>query len=413
VTSREVPVAAPRAVHGAPTARRGDHAVLATRRNSLNLIRLVLALAVLVFHAYPLGGFTGKPTLLGVGLGGWAVAGFFCLSGYLIQASRDSRPVETYLMLRIARIFPAYWVCLVVTAFVFAPAAYVMAKGTIDGFLTSGPTAPLDYVLTNAFLRINSYAVGDTLTTVPYPVAWNGSLWTLYYEFICYLALAVLGVFAWWRGRIAVLVALAAVTALAVGYPHVAPYVGNDPHVANLVALAPYFFAGAAVYRWRDRVPLTWPVALLSAGLVVGASALDPQRGPVLTAAAFATALLYLGTVLPSPRWVRGNDVSYGVYIYAFPVQQLLVVFGVHTAGLWPYVIATTALTALAAVGSWYAIERPALRTARRRLDRRSGRSPVEAVPAGESVAAVGGPAAVGAAVDADRAQVGAVATSA
>lgn len=360
--------------------RRHRHATLASRNNALNLIRLVLALAVLVFHAYPLGGFAGTASFLGVGLGGWAVAGFFCLSGYLIQASRDARTVETYLMLRVARIFPAYWVCMVLTALAIAPVAYLVERGTLGGYLTSGTTTPLDYVLTNAFLRINSYAVGDTLAAAPYPVAWNGSLWTLYYEFICYLALAALGLFGWWKRRWPVLAALVVTTGAYVLYPQLTPFLGGNPHVANLVSLAPYFFAGAAVYRWRDRIPLIPSVGVAAAAFVVAATAADSHLGPQASAIGLTVALLYLGTVLPSPAWVRRNDISYGVYIYAFPVQQLLTVLGANDLGFWPYVALTSAATAAVSAASWFAVEQPALRLARRRLALRTG--PVERRPA-------------------------------
>src|SRR6476620_3295224 len=62
--------------------------VLDARNNSLNLIRLVLALLVLVAHSYPLAGAGDGSVVRGESLGGWAVFGFFAISGYLISASR-------------------------------------------------------------------------------------------------------------------------------------------------------------------------------------------------------------------------------------------------------------------------------------------------------------------------------------
>ena len=95
-------------------------------------------------------------------------------------------------MHRVARIFPAFLVCLVVTAFVFAPIAYLHQHGTVDGLLTT-PTTPLNYVFGNATLRMFAFDVAGTPGNVPYPGAWNGSLWTLYYEFGCYMVVAALG----------------------------------------------------------------------------------------------------------------------------------------------------------------------------------------------------------------------------
>lgn len=168
------------------------------RDNSLNLIRLVLAGTVLIAHCYPLSGLGDSPQLDGWNLGEWAVFGFFAISGYLITASRFSNSLKTYLIHRIARIMPAFWVCLLVTVGFFAPIGYWVMHHTIDGFLTSA-TAPGNYLLSNAFLKIAFWDVAGTPSGIPYPGAWNGSLWTLYFEFLCYLIVGAVAVFAWVR----------------------------------------------------------------------------------------------------------------------------------------------------------------------------------------------------------------------
>jgi peptidoglycan/LPS O-acetylase OafA/YrhL len=143
------------------------------RRNSLNVLRLVFAYAVLVAHGWYIAGEGVGVTIANENLGGWAVFGFFAISGYLITGSRFAKPLGVYLVHRIARIFPAFVVCLVVTAFVFAPINYVWAHGTVDGFLTT-PTTPLNHVLGNITLRLIAFDVAGTPTNVPYPSAWNG-----------------------------------------------------------------------------------------------------------------------------------------------------------------------------------------------------------------------------------------------
>jgi peptidoglycan/LPS O-acetylase OafA/YrhL len=163
---------------GAPQARWGrwrGHQ-LDQRNNSLNLIRLVLAFLVLFAHSFYLAGLqnpdgTFGPHIDGENLGGWAVFGFFALSGYLITASRWSNPLGTYLVHRIARIFPAFWVCLIVMAGFFAPIGYASAHGSLSGYLTAGPTTPINSVIVNSLLRINSYEIAGTPADVPYPGA--------------------------------------------------------------------------------------------------------------------------------------------------------------------------------------------------------------------------------------------------
>ena len=210
-------------------------------------------------------------------------------------------------------------------------------------------------------------------------------LWTLDYEFICHLALAALGLFGWWKRRWPVLAALVVTTGAYVLYPQLTPFLGGNPHVANLVSLAPYFFAGAAVYRWRDRIPLIPSVGVAAAAFVVAATAADSHLGPQASAIGLTVALPYLGTVLPSPAWVRRNDISYGVYIYAFPVQQLLTVLGANGLGFWPYVALTSAATAAVSAASWFAVEQPALRFARRRLALRTAPAEVPTAHAEDS----------------------------
>ena len=175
------------------------------RHNSLNQVRLVLATTVLFAHGYYIAGVGVGPHVDGENLGGWAVYGFFAISGYLITGSRWSNSLGTYLVHRVARIFPAFLVCLLVMVAVIAPLGDVWAHGTLAGYLTTA-TTPGHFLFLNAGLRIGAYDIAGTPTGVPYPGAWNGSLWTLYFEFLCYLIVAALAVFPavrrspWWIG---------------------------------------------------------------------------------------------------------------------------------------------------------------------------------------------------------------------
>ncbi len=154
------------------------------RHNALNSLRLVLASAVIVSHAWPLGGHGGDPSLGGMTLGHWAVGGFFCISGYLIAASRSRLTFREFVRRRLARIMPGYWVCLVTTAFIIAPlGAYAAGESWVF-------RDAVRYVGSNAYLWINQWSIAQTLQGVPYPGPWNGSLWTLSFEFLAYLGWA-------------------------------------------------------------------------------------------------------------------------------------------------------------------------------------------------------------------------------
>ncbi len=368
---------------GAPEARLGPWRgrQLDPRRNSLNLVRLVLAASVLFAHGYYIAGAGTGPQIDGQNLGGWAVFGFFAVSGYLITASRWSNPLGTYLVHRIARIFPAYLVCLVVMVLLFAPIGYLSVHGTLGGYLTAGPTPPGAFVFGNAMLRVSAYDIAGTPAEVPYPGAWNGSLWTLYYEFLCYLVIGLLATVGWVR-RSAVWVTLAwvlSVAAHALWYPVVSPLLGNNSDAQLLLGLLPLFLGGAVVQLVRHRLPLHWAGAAASAAAVVGSVVLLDGWGPQLTAPFLAYLLIWVGSVVPCPEVVRRHDVSYGLYIYAFPVQQLLVLTGIHEVNLFLYDLVALAATVPLAVASWLLVERPVMRRARRTHGKAPHRTPVTA----------------------------------
>lgn len=339
--------------------------LLDPRANSLNLIRLVLACTVLFAHSYTLSGNGLGPLVNGQHLGTWAVYMFFCLSGYLITGSRLRTRFGPYLSHRVARIFPGYLASLVVVAFVFAPIAYVRENGTIDGFLTVAPT-PLHHVFANLFLLNREAGVAGTLLDLPLPRTWNGSLWSLYYEFLCYLAVGgLLAVGVLRRHPLVLLPAFAATVWCAAHIDTTLAYFSGNGEIALLLTVLPFFMGGAALYAVRDLVPLTWWVALPSIAGFAALVAWQGSWGPHAGAPLLTLFLLWLGRVVPSPAWIRHNDISYGCYVYAFPSQQLVATFGGAAHGT--YVLAALAAVPMVALAtlSWFVIERPAMRAVR------------------------------------------------
>lgn len=336
------------------------------RGNSLNLIRLVLALSVLFAHSWHIVGAGSGPGFRGENLGGWAVAGFFGISGYLITASRFSNRIGTYLVHRVARIFPAFIVCLVVMAFVFAPAAFLIQHGSLQGFLST-PTTPLNSVFANLGLRIVSYDVAGTPAGVPYPGAWNGSLWTLYFEFMCYLLVAMLGFIPLVRKTPWPIVAAFAVSVLLwANIAAIKPYFQSNLDFELAARLIPYFLGGAVVQVLSSRIGIhriAGPASILVAGLSI---MLVDGYGGQLAAPFIAYGLLWISTWMPQPRLIARHDISYGAYIYAFPVQQLLAVFGAYHWGVWWFTVAATLCTVPFAAASWLFVERPVMRRAKK-----------------------------------------------
>jgi len=331
------------------TAARG----LDSRQNSLNFLRLVFAVAVIASHTASVGGYGREPELLGVTIGTWAVAGFFAISGYLIANSRTHRDFGGFLVRRILRIYPGYLVCLVLTALVFAPLGAAIGSGEYKW------SSALGYLYKNSYLKINQYDISSTLDHVPYPKVWDGSLWTLRHEFICYLLVAA--VLTLRRHRLqAVLAAFVALAAIAIFSQHHS----HPAQVGTLSLLASTFFAGSLIALLGERISLTWKLAVPACAVLV-ASALAGEMN-TLGAIPLAYICLWLGRALPFHKVGRRNDISYGIYIYGMPVQQLLVLAHVQRVSAPLFTLIATVATIPLAMASWFWVERPALRAAGR-----------------------------------------------
>lgn len=326
------------------------------KRNNLDFIRFAAAAGVILSHAFPLGEGTGVREPLEdftrgqVTLGRLCVAVFLVISGVLITQSHERTPsLARYTWARVLRIFPGLAVVLLASAFLLGPA---LTELPLSAYLGSPETYL--YVLRNLTLYSPQWELPGVFTGNVYPTAVNGSLWTLKYEVGFYLLVAGLGA----AGLLRRWVALAGWVAAAV-VPFV-PYVG--PRLSFWPELYLYFGGGLALYLLRERVRMSPWVALgCVVGLVVTARLGVGFRYAVGCCGAYL--VLYLA-FLPSrlAGFARYGDFSYGVYIYAFPVQQLVTallggrtVWWVNAALSLPVVVALAAL-------SWHGVERPALR---------------------------------------------------
>jgi peptidoglycan/LPS O-acetylase OafA/YrhL len=333
------------------------------RNNSLNALRLGLATAVIVSHAWPLGGFADDPELGDMSPGGWAVAGFFAISGYLIASSRTRASMGSFLWRRFLRIFPGLWVCLLFTAVVFVPIAAAREGGS--PIVPVGPR--VSWLVSNGLLVPDHYGIAGTLAHTPYEGVWNGSLWTLLYEVGCYLLLGLMLSLAVVRRHPQVVgLAFLVAVALTVIDEKITPLPSH--RVATAAWLATFFLAGSLAYLYAHRIPMHWALGVGAGAILVVAAVFDDAR--VSAALPLAYLCLWLGVVLPFQRVGRVNDISYGVYIYAFPVQQLLALYGAQTVGLAGFVILSIVATLPFAAASWLLVERHAMRL--KRVPRRS-----------------------------------------
>jgi peptidoglycan/LPS O-acetylase OafA/YrhL len=337
-----------------------------SRHNSLNALRLVLAAAVLVSHSWPLSGREPEPALGGATLGTFAVCGFFAISGYLITRSRLSgRPVRDFALARVLRIMPALIVALIVVAFVFAPLSMLL-----DPDAAWDPVSALTFVARNVFLYppapFAQPGIADTLANVPYPLLWDGPLWTLFWEGCCYLGIGIAGGLIPRRILpVATLVVFALLTLVSVAGVFGAPV----PEIAQRVLpMALAFLGGMLVLFYGDRLRQNALTIGIAVAVIVVAVVLG--LAPSLIPLPLAYLLLVLGNVLPLSRVGSRYDISYGVYIYAWPVQQMLALAGAATLPLPVYILLVVAGTVPLAFLSCVLIEQPALKLKGRSVER-------------------------------------------
>lgn len=346
-------------------------------RNNFDAIRLAMAFLVLFSHCFALrfGSEATEPlSLLTNGyynsgnIGVWA---FFIISGFLVARSFDMSPgVGRFALRRVRRILPGYMVATSVCAFVVTP---LFAP---PGF-TIGP-AEAAATLAGNLLLSNHFPVPNLFRDNPV-TAINGSLWSIRFEALCYVGLALLTLIFRHRLRPALLIVYAAVVVLWCWADLTGRKPGGSPALIAAIGwpylwmmVLPNFLAGMIVYHWRDRLPrstsllaglvgaclLVFHIAERGTWGIVGAHLLGP---PTLAYGLFWLAYHPRIDVRGAARY---GDFSYGVYLYAFVIQQMLVA---RTALPFPtFVIASALLSLAAGVASWWLVERPCLGQRRR-----------------------------------------------
>ena len=350
-------------------------ALVGSRQNNFNALRLIAAIMVLVSHCFSL---TGRAEPLGSlsrqTLGELGVSIFFAISGFLIAKSWNTDPApRRYALKRALRLLPALFVAVLVTALVVGPIVTTLSP---SGYFAN--LGVYRYIAENSVLdTINGRLPGVFVQNV-YPSAVNGSLWTLPVEAIAYIGAAVLGVIGalnrrWILAVISFGLLFVVSTAILTSSSfHVTGAASGD--LSAVLYLGGLFNAGVVLYVLRDRVVLRWDIA---AGLLVlWVAAFGTQW--VRAAAMIAIPYLVLILAYRTPRSIsvitRPGDLSYGIYVYSFPAQQVAAyAFGPKLGPLGMLGVVALPVYGLAFL-SWRLIEAPALRLkprARRAVDQR------------------------------------------
>ncbi|WP_416396419.1 acyltransferase family protein [Allohahella sp. A8] len=349
------------------TAYLSEH--IGSRDNNFNLIRFVAALLVLISHSFALyyGTADAEPLrdTLGLTLGTLAVDIFFITSGLLVCASLESRKgLSTFALARTLRIYPALIVALVIIVGLVGP---LFSTLTITDYFTDFQTAK--YFARNSVLFLGvEHQLPGVFTNAPYSGAVNGSLWTLPYEVRMYALLCIVTIFAGWAitkwnasgcalKRVFLSITLLSLAALLINR------LGGVPMPSEkFIRLTFMFASGATAFHYRDSIHLSGKYALL-AFLALAISTIDLSSFTLFYTVSVTYLTLFLAYIPAGiiRRFNSVGDYSYGLYIYAFTVQQVVIV-SLPDISLTVYTMYSGAITLLLAAASWHFVEKPMLR---------------------------------------------------
>ena len=327
--------------------------------SGFDYLRIILSFAVLIWHSYVFTHSGADIDTVLRGPAGWAIylilPMFFALSGFLVASSLlRTNNLPIFLWLRFVRLFPALSVEVVLSALILGPLATTFALS--------------EYFTDREFFRYFKNLFGIVQLRLPgvfgeNPAAFivNGSLWTVPYELECYIALSILFILTLtkkprWLGSLFIVGLLGQTAAyLICGAP--ALRIDHLPG-RQLILL---FLSGLVIYLNRDIVPKNGLAALCS--FLVGSLLIRDSQLYLLAVLPLAYATVHLGLTQPKRnKVILSGDYSYGVYLYAAPIQQAAYHFTDFGKTFLGNLLLAAVFATLFAIFSWHAIEKPALK---------------------------------------------------
>lgn len=332
-----------------------------SRDNNLNLLRFLAAFAVVWSHATLVvtGETVTEPLMQETGytLGHLSVNVFFIISGFLIaQSLQRSKDLIEYFVARFLRLVPGLFVTAIVTALVIGP---FMSELGAAGYFSQ--LATWTYVPLTSSMLIDNGELPGLFANAPSTFEVNGSLWTLRWEAMAYVGLALLGSAGLLATRLRFGVFFGLFLAIYIAITMWTDLRETIGAVDHIMRFGLCFLLGTFAYVYRNKIPVTLLIGLPLVLLPVLLRETGVYQLALVLAMGYAVFwLAYVpnGLVRKFNGW---GDFSYGIYIYGFPVKQVMI-------SLFPQLDAATLMLIaspiilLFAIASFYLVERPSMR---------------------------------------------------
>jgi peptidoglycan/LPS O-acetylase OafA/YrhL len=332
-----------------------------SRENNFNLIRFIAATFVFVHHSFALSA-TPLNWVVAATLS-QAVPIFITISGFLVAKSWSESPrLLPFVIKRFLRIFPALLFSTLLSVFIIGPLVTTLP---LDWYFRHPLT--ITY-LKNVVLFPLYYAIPGVFQKNPYPFVVNGSLWTLPIEVFLYAVLAILGISGILLKRYfiaAVLISLVCIEALYGDMISSLPMLFQTIPLTNLLNLSIFFFIGCLYYILKGNIRLNNKFTLVAVILLFISFKLPFGENLASYILLPYIVIQFAYMDYPSARLFRKNDLSYGLYIYAFPLQQTAIYFLKDTLPMYELFPLAFFVLLLCSYLSWKFVEHPALQLKR------------------------------------------------
>lgn len=334
---------------------------LDNRNNNFNLIRMLAALAVLFSHSFilaqgPANGADPFAKIFGIPLSGFAVDTFFIISGLLVTKSLiDRNSLKVFFLARFFRIVPG-----LIAAVLFSACIVGLAVTELPVFEYLKHPDTKSFIVRNIWLVDNviQYSLPGVFTEIPYKYAVNGSLWTLPWEIYMYSSIFIL--FLIRQNKINITLGISCAVVYFVFFVQKFNLYDIQFISPTSLKLMVMFYTGVLFYLARNYIKLNLGILAVICGVYYVAK--DYSVAKVMYPIVVSYALLSFAYLVNGKisSYNKIGDYSYGTYIYAFPIQQMIVFY--FAPGAWELFFYSAIATVMLAVPSWHYIEAPSMK---------------------------------------------------